>query len=90
MDNTQVITLMTFDTYGEAEVYRALLESAGVKALVENDILAGMFPTTEGLLKVRIFINKEDEKKAREILAAKFDEQEYAEQTHTKPKKKQA
>lgn len=77
MDNTQIITLMSFETVGEAEIYRALLEDAGIKVLTENDIIAGMLPTGGGLLKVRLFINREDEPLARKILAAKFDKKEY-------------
>ena len=81
MDKTQVITLMAFETVSEAEIYRSLLEDAGIKVLIENDILAGMLPTGGGLLKVRLFINKEDEEMARKILAAKFDKKEFSELT---------
>lgn len=72
LNETRVATLMTFDTVGEAEVIRALLESAGVHALVQNDILAGMFPTGS-MLKVRLYVLEDDLPKAREVLGAKYD-----------------
>lgn len=87
IEKTQIITLMAFDTVGEAEVYHALLESAGITSIVENDLLAGMLPTGGGLLKVRININKDDEARAREVLAAKFDREEYAQETGGRKKK---
>ncbi len=90
MDETRIITLMSFDNVGEAEIYHALLESAGIRSVVQNDFIAGILPAGEGgMLRINLNINQQDEAEARRVLAAKFDKEDFDEQTHKKGTKPQ-
>ncbi len=63
---------MTFTRVNNASMHKALLESVGIKAYVLDEYMGTVFPVG-GDLQVRLAVAKEDEAKAREILAADFD-----------------
>lgn len=80
--DTRAVTLMMFDTGWEAEIYRALLESAGVKAMLQNDILAGILPLNS-VIRVRLYVLEEDLARAKEIIASHFDKEEFEAEART-------
>lgn len=87
MENKEAVVIKKFNSLNEAQLYKALLESAGVMTRMRNDITAQVLPAYGGMMEVELLVSAEDEQKAREILAAKFDEEEFAEGTHAKRKK---
>lgn len=64
---------MSFNSLNEAQLYVALLESAGVRAMLQNDIATQVYPPIGMMLPVNILVAEEDQQRAREILGAKFD-----------------
>ncbi len=72
MEKNDLVVLMTFTRVNNASMHKALLESAGIKAYVLDEYMGTVFPVG-GDLQVRLAVAKEDEAKAREILAADFD-----------------
>ena len=75
MEKSEVVTLMHFNSLGEAEIMKSLLESAGVECVLQDDLNAMVLPMT--LVDVRLVVARKDEKRAQEILAAGFDKQEF-------------
>lgn len=68
---------MSFNSVMEAQLYKALLESAGIPARMQNDIAAQVMPAYGALMQVNLLVAEEDQKKAREVLGAKFDIDEF-------------
>jgi hypothetical protein len=64
------IVLETFSNRIEAEMAAGLLESEGVEAMVMADDAGGTYPMLQFVRGVRLMVFKEDEARAREILAA--------------------
>ncbi len=72
-DSGKVVTIMSFNSLNEAQLYVALLESAGVTAVLQNDIVTQVYPPIGMMLPVNILVAEEEQQRAREILGAKFD-----------------
>ncbi len=72
MDKSEVITLATYASAGEALVVQSLLESAGVETQIVNEVSSNVLPYSSDNA-VRLIINEKDVDRAREILAAGFD-----------------
>ena len=70
MNLDDAIVLETFPNYIAAEMAAGLLESEGVEARVVTDDGGGMYPSLRLTLGVRLMVYREDEARAREILAA--------------------
>ncbi|OGR07919.1 MAG: hypothetical protein A3K23_06170 [Desulfobacca sp. RBG_16_58_9] len=70
MNLDDAIVLETFTNYIAAEMTAGLLESEGVEARVVTDDGGGMYPSLRLTLGVRLMVYREDEARAREILAA--------------------
>lgn len=87
MDKSKVITLMCFDTVGEAEIVRSLLESAGVESALLNEVISSMLPLQGEMAAIRLVVNESDHAKALEILEAKFDKEEFETQSKAKHKR---
>lgn len=85
MEKKEVVVIRSFNSANEAHLHKALLESAGIQARVKSDIAVQV--VYGGFTQVDLLVAAEDEQRAKEILAAKFDEEEFAEETHTKRKK---
>lgn len=66
-DETVVAATLT-DTF-EAEVARAALEDAGIRAVVLSDDAGGMHPQLTSVGGVRILVNSRDLEEAQQILA---------------------
>lgn len=79
---------MSFNSVMEAQLYVALLESAGVEAQLQNDISAQLLPAYGQLLPVNILVAGEDQERAREILGAKFDIDDFHRQTAAPAKRR--
>ena len=79
MENSEnkVVSIMSFNTVMEAQLYQALLSSAGVQAQLQNDIAAQIYPIGGPMFAINLLVAAEDLPKAREILAAKFDLDEF-------------
>ena len=80
----EFISIMSFNSVAEAQLYVALLESAGVPAQLRNDLSAQIYP----IFPVYIIVAAEDQQRAREIMGAKFDIDEFHRQTAGPAKKK--
>lgn len=76
-DNKKVISVMSFNSVMEAQLYKALLESAGIAARMQNDIAAQVIPAYGTLMEINLLVAEEDQKRAREVLGAKFDIDEF-------------
>lgn len=77
----KVVTIMTFGSAMEAEIYRSLLESAGIAAQLQNDLATQVLPSLGELVSVKLLVAEEDEARAREVLSAKFDAEEFKRET---------
>ena len=64
------IVLETFSNRIEAEMAAGLLEAEGIEAWVMADDAGGAYPMLQFVRGVRLMVFKEDETRAREILAA--------------------
>ena len=70
MNFDDAIVLETFSNRIEAEMAAGLLESEGIEAMVRADDAGGAYPMLQFVRGVRLMVAKEDEARAREILAA--------------------
>ena len=73
MNLDDAIVLQTFPSRIEAEMAAGLLESEGIEAMVLADDAGGAYPMLQFVRGVRLMVFKEDEARAREILAAMAD-----------------
>ncbi len=73
----KVVVIRDFTTPMEAEVYRALLEAEGVHAELQNDLAMQVLAAYGGQMPVRLLVAEVDADRAREILAARFDTEEF-------------
>ena len=70
MNLDDAIVLETFSNRIEAEMAAGLLESEGIEAMVMADDAGGTYPMLQFIRGVRLMVFKEDEARAKEILAA--------------------
>lgn len=78
MENVNVVTLVRFDSLGEAEIVKGLLESNGVNCELMHETIQTVLPyLTSGVDPIELVVAEPDVERAREILAAKFDQQEF-------------
>ena len=87
MKDREVVTLGRFSSSEEAEIYRSLLEGAGVNVMTVGEFVNNIYPMGSSWAGVELRVAPEDEKLAREILAAKFDKEEF--KTESAKKKKE-
>ena len=69
MNLDDAIVLETFSNRIEAEMAAGLLESEGIEAMVMADDAGGTYPMLQFIRGVRLVVFKEDEARAKEILA---------------------
>ena len=77
MDKSKVVIIKSFPTAGEALIYKSLLESGGVECELINETVSDVLPLQNELMNVKLAVAETDAEKAREILSAKFDQQEF-------------
>ena len=70
MNFDDAIVLETFSNRIEAEMAAGLLEAESIEAWVMADDAGGTYPMLQFVRGVRLLVFKEDEARAREILAA--------------------
>jgi len=63
--DVELVTVADFTFDIQAEEAKALLESHGISAIVENAISSMVYP---GMGGIKVSVREEDEKKAREVL----------------------
>lgn len=68
VNSDQLHVLCSFATDFEADMARALLEQAGVPAIIQSDSAGGMNPTLTFAKGVRLLVLAKDLSTAREIL----------------------
>lgn len=88
MDDSKVVVLKRFGTSGEAVIYKSLLEANGIKSELLNDTMSGILPIQNETFEVQLIVNESDAEKAKEILAADFDREEFDTESvkrHKKP-----
>ena len=66
-----------FSTPGEAAIYQTLLESAGIPAMSVGEFMNTIYPLGDSWSGIELRVAPEDEERAREVLAAHFDEAEF-------------
>ena len=70
MNRDDAVILETFSSRMEAEMAARLLEAEGIDTLIMADDAGGAYPMLQFVRGVRLLVFKEDEARAREILAA--------------------
>lgn len=68
MNEENLIVLKEYESVNNAEWDRSLLESAGLWAMVRNEIMSALYPTS--VIPAQLVVRKEDRAKAEEILEA--------------------
>ena len=63
-----MIVIREYDSVNEAEWDRALLEGAGIYAMIRNEIMSAVYPI--GFAPAQLVIRDDDLKRAEEILDA--------------------
>ena len=86
MDTQNVTVLRTFPTTGEALIYKTVLESNGIDAELMNETSSDVLPLQNEMMEIKLIVREADAAKAKEILDAKFDEEEF--ETESKKRRK--
>ena len=66
---------------------KSLLESGGVECELINETVSDVLPLQNELMNVKLAVAEKDAEKAREILSAKFDQQEFDTESMKRRKK---
>ena len=89
MDTSKVVMLMRFNQLGRAEIMKGLLESNGIECSLVGETIQSVLPSiTGGGSPIQLMVAEKDMERARKVLAAKFDVDEFETETGTKPRKK--
>jgi hypothetical protein len=67
MDKDKLIVLKEYDSVNDAEWDKSLLESAGVWATIQNELMSAIYPT--GVMPAQLIIRSKDKTRAEEILS---------------------
>lgn len=78
MEKSEFILLRSFDTLGEAMIYKSLLESAGIECFLKGEVMASVLPIQNDNMPIRLVVHERDRKKAEDFLAAKIEKPEPA------------
>ncbi len=62
----ELIVFREFSSIGEAEVIKSVLESAGIKAVINNEYMSAFYPV--GVIYAQVVISRADLEKAKEIV----------------------
>ena len=89
MDTSKVVMLMRFNQLGRAEIMQGLFESNGIEYSLVGETIQSVLPSiTGGGSPIQLMVAEKDMERARKVLAAKFDVDEFEAETGTKPRKK--
>ena len=77
MKNEQEFTvLMTFNTTGEAAIYKSLLDSAGIDNFIKNDATSTVLTMLNESVGIKLVVRTEDLPRAEEFLQAQISKEE--------------
>lgn len=68
MEEKGLIVLREYDSINDAEWEKSLLDSAGIYAMIRNELMSALYPT--GVMPAELVIRAEDKAKAEEVLSA--------------------
>lgn len=73
MKNEQEFTVLrTFNNSGEAELMKALLDSAGIDSFIKNDITSSVLTMLNDSVGIKLVVRSKDLGKAKKFLNAKI------------------
>ena len=82
MDESRIVTIEYFASPERAQIAKSLLESFGVHAeLIHEQLTNTLTVFKTGQVYVELVVNEADAERAREILAAGFDKEEFKDET---------
>lgn len=87
MDTQNVTVIRTFPTTGEALIYKTLLESNGIDAELLNETSSDVLPLQNEMMEIKLIVRESDAAKAKEILEAQFDQEEFDTESKKRRKK---
>ena len=67
MKEENLVVIRVYDSVNEAEWDKSLLESAGVWATIQNELMSAIYPT--GVMPAQLIIRSKDKTRAEEILS---------------------
>ncbi|MCC8035498.1 MAG: DUF2007 domain-containing protein [Rikenellaceae bacterium] len=76
MDDNRIV-IGSFNSLEEAQIYKSLLESAGVEAHLQHDLAAQTLPVYGDMMDVGLTVNRDDQQRALEVLDASFDQDDF-------------
>ena len=71
MNGEKLIVVRVYDSVNDAEWDKSILDSAGIWAMIRNEIMSALYPT--GVMPAQLVVKSCDQKKAKEILNAYND-----------------
>ncbi|MCD7963574.1 MAG: DUF2007 domain-containing protein [Rikenellaceae bacterium] len=78
MEREEFVTIMKLYSPQEANMYKSILETNGIRAYLAGDLITEVFPIG-GDVFIELQVPEEDESKAKAILASEFDMDEFEE-----------
>lgn len=87
MDRSKIVVIESFPSPGEAAIYKSLLEQNGIECELLNETISSMIPVGSVWGGVKLVVNEADEARARKLLAAGFDQEEFAKESSKRRKK---
>lgn len=68
--HSTLVTLNVYNSDVDAHIAKGLLESNGIKCIIDNEIMSSIYPIPFSTIgQVRLMVLQRDENMAREILA---------------------
>lgn len=77
MKQSEFTDLINFNNYGEATIYKSLLESNGIDCQLFDTLMSGILPMAGDSVMIRLVVPTEQAELAREILAAGFQKEDH-------------
>ena len=68
MNGEKLIVVRVYDSVNDAEWDKSILDSAGIWAMIRNEIMSAIYPT--GVMPAELVVRSEDRARALEILNA--------------------
>lgn len=77
IDEPEVTIICTFNQYNRATIYKSILDSAGIESKLLNETITSILPMQNEWTEIFLVVRAEDAAKAKKILSAKFDQEEF-------------
>ena len=68
MNGEKLIVVRVYDSVNDAEWDKSILDSAGIWAMIRNEIMSAIYPT--GVMPAQLVVRSKDKSRAEEILEA--------------------